>query len=299
MLAIMGPTAVGKTAVAEALADGLGVRLINTDAFLVYRGFDIGTAKPDRRELYDLIDLKEPHESFGVGEWIACAQPILHERRRQGQHAIFVGGTGLYVRALFEKWTSLGGPPSAELRQALRERLQREGLGSLVEELRAKDPQTTVDALNPVRVLRALERLEEPRTPLTIDIDGFSVLKVGIDRPVVELNRRIEERIDAMIQSGWMEEVTDLLQKGVMATAPAFRAIGYLALRDVVQGRTTLAAAKVAMVTETRRYAKRQRTWLRSEPDLIHRDISSESTQETVDWILNLIEDDHSDGQVN
>ena len=124
----MGPTASGKSSLAEKIADALDAILLNADSFQVYRYLDIGTAKPTVKEQYRLLDLKDPNESFGVGEWVHLAQQELELAWERRQSVVIVGGTGLNIRALMERYGEMSGPPSPELRDALNQKLEREGL---------------------------------------------------------------------------------------------------------------------------------------------------------------------------
>jgi tRNA dimethylallyltransferase len=270
LLGIYGPTASGKTPLAERLADRTGAQLLNGDAFQVYRGLDIGTAKSVRKAEYLLVDLKEPHESFGVGEWVKLACSELAELHRQGRSAIVVGGTGFYLRALFEGYADLRSAPDVRLRSELMQRELEEGLDTLVAELRERSPEAaaSVDLNNPVRVRRALERLSSPETPIRVELPPYNRLKIAIDPPKDVLDARITARISDMVKMGWLEEVRTLKAAGVARDAPGMRALGYDTLHDHLNGLLTLEQALLNIEVSTRRYAKRQKTWLRSEPNL-------------------------------
>jgi tRNA dimethylallyltransferase len=270
LIAVMGPTASGKTALAEALAERLDAQLFNADAVQVYKGLDIGTAKSKHKERYKLLDLKEPQEPFGVGEYVLFAQRELEALWQQRRHAIFVGGTGLYIRALFEEYAELDVQPAPGLREALEERLQTDGLQSLVDELKAKDPAAAakVDLNNPVRVRRALERALSHDSPVRFKLPLFEKHKLAllVERPV--LLQRIYQRTQEMVHNGWVDEVKSLRDRGVQFDAPAMRAHGYRALYRYVEGHLTLEQALEQVVTDTAKYAKRQMTWLRTEPNV-------------------------------
>jgi tRNA dimethylallyltransferase len=266
----MGATASGKSDFAEALAERLSARLINADAFQVYRGFDIGTNKPADREKYDLIDLCEPNENFGVGQWIKSALPILTEAWENQQSVIIVGGTGFYIRALFEEYNQLQGEPSPELRAQLMQREADEGLAVLSNELTARSPETAAktDLQNPVRVRRALERLDSPQETIGVKLPPFPRTKFGLRWPQEVLEKRIEARTDHLMES-WRREVRHILQIHRPVDAPAWRAIGYQSIADWERGGITQSEARETIIRQTRQYAKRQMTWLRAEPGLI------------------------------
>jgi len=260
----MGPTASGKTALAEAIADETGLQLINADAFQVYRGMDVGTAKSHRQADYLLMNLLEPWDSFGAGEWILRVATELTALHGKGRGAIVVGGTLYYIRALFEGYRDLKGPPDAAVRASLDTR----SLPDLLDELERRDPfaASTVDRRNRVRVQRALERLDVE--PIEWSTPPFRKLKIGLDVKPEVLKRRIAERVPKQIAEGWLDEVRELALHGVRREDPGMRAHGYRALWDVVHDGADLARAVEGIVREVSQYAKRQRTWLRAEPEL-------------------------------
>lgn len=266
----MGPTASGKTALAEAIAEELGAQLLNADAFQIYRGLDIGTAKPVQRERYRLLDLISPLEEFGVGAFVELAAKELAGLWSQGRSAILVGGTGLYIRALMEGYGEMRPPPDPQIRADLMRIEAESGLEELANRLRAIDPEAAhcVDLKNPVRVRRALERALDPSPPVRVVLPPFEHRKIAVNVIAEQLNARIDSRIDSMMQNGWVDEVRRLMGEGVPREAPGLRAIGYRALYDFVSGVMSHAAAIEGIRIETRQYAKRQRTWLRSEPNL-------------------------------
>lgn len=266
LIAVMGPTASGKTPLAELISARLSAKLVNADAFQVYRGMDVGTAKPLDKSRYELLDIKNPNEAFGVGEWVSRALPILESAFEQGQHLIVVGGTGLYIRALFEEYEAMNGSPHPDLR----ERVDACPIEKVREELQTLYPERAakVDLKNPVRVRRALEKALSP-TPEPVTIPPFKKLKLGIIPTAEVLGPRIEQRVDQMLQNGWVSEIEGLRERGFHRQDPAFRAIGYRSLWDAIDGKIGFEEASATTIAETRQYAKRQRTWLRSEPDLI------------------------------
>lgn len=270
LIVVMGPTASGKTALAEALADRYDAQLINADAFQVYRGLDIGTAKPVDISRYRLLDIKEPTEPFGVGEFVQLASEELKRLHASGRHAVVVGGTGLYIRALTQGYAEMGPAPDPGLRAALMLREKEEGLPALARQLGTLDPSVAakVDLNNPARVRRALERVLDPRAPITVEIPAFRQKKIATNLNVAISNARIDLRIEFMVQNGWVDEARRLVGEGIPGDAPGLRAIGYRGLCDHVRGVSSLDDALKGISLETRQYAKRQRTWLRSEPNL-------------------------------
>lgn len=264
----MGPTASGKTELAERIADATGAQLISADAFQAYRRFDIGTAKPVDRSRYELIDILEPDDGFGVGDWVTRALAILHRLHSKGRSAIVVGGTGLYIRALFEQYAEMAPPPDPALRAELNRRREAEGLQALAAELQLQAPEIAAktDLKNPLRVIRALERLASPREAVPIALPYRARAKIAIQTDPAQLATSIRHRLLAMMQSGFVDEVAGILASGVRVEAPAMRAIGYRTIADQLAGNLSGTEAFDRIEVETRQYAKRQRTWLRSEP---------------------------------
>ncbi|AIE87924.1 tRNA (adenosine(37)-N6)-dimethylallyltransferase MiaA [Fimbriimonas ginsengisoli] len=271
LIAVMGPTASGKTELAERLADELDAQLINADAFQVYRGLDIGTAKPETRDRYLLLDLKKPDETFGVGEYVQRAHRELERLYGEGRNVVVVGGTGLYVRALFESYDGMGDAPPAELREFLNAK----PLERLVERLRELDPERAekIDLQNRVRVQRSLERILAPSPSIGLALPPFCKAKLAVVPDVPITDERVARRIETMMQNGWVEEVRRIRSEGYSCEDPGLRAIGYRTLWRYIEKEVELGEAVATTIAETRRYAKRQRTWLRSEPNLIELDM--------------------------
>ena len=248
LVAILGATATGKSSLALAVADALGGEIVNADALQVYRGFDIGTAKPtaaERRAVrHHLIDILEPEEQFSVGEFCRRARAVVGEIQARGALPIVVGGSGLYIRSLLEGLSPL--PPSEpETRAALGARLESEGLEPLRAELARLDP-ATERRLAPgdtQRVLRALEVALSTGRSLSSWIadhpggqNPLPAVRIGLtlERPI--LYDRIEARVAKMIGMGWVEEVESLLRGGLETSVPAFSAIGYRQLARHIEG---------------------------------------------------------------
>jgi tRNA dimethylallyltransferase len=282
VLAIIGATATGKSALAMALAERLGGEIVNADALQVYRGFDIGTAKPGPEEQarvpHHLIDILDPHERYSAGEFVRRAEAAIREIQGRGRLPIVVGGSGLYLRALFEGISPI---PVAdpEVRQRLRERLGEggEGLPALYEELRVLDPSTAerLPAGDTQRILRALEVALVSGKPLSAWIScqpfgaqRIAATRIGLTLPRAILYDRIAGRVARMVEKGWIEEVAGLLAKGVIPDSPAFQAIGYRQIVLYCEGKWSLDRAIEETVKATRRFAKRQETWFRKEPDV-------------------------------
>ncbi len=268
IIAVMGPTCSGKSDFAESLADHLGAQLVNADAFQVYKHFDIGTNKPESRERYELLDICEPHEQFSVGEFAQQVCPILERCFENGQSVVLTGGTGLYIRAVMDEYDDLMPAPDEELRSSIAEIESELGLVALRERIEALDPHRKVDWDNPVRVRRALERLLDTRPAIKIRIPLFEKHKFGMEVETEILNRRIEERTPLLFDRGWQSEVENLMRKGIPADAPPMRAIGYFEIIQLILGTISKEECFHQISRLTKQYAKRQRSWLRSESGL-------------------------------
>ena len=277
LIAVMGPTGSGKSHFAELLQAELGAQLINADAFHVYRGFDIGTNKPKDKSLYEMLDIKNPTEDFGVGEWVQLTQNILEELWKQQKSAIVVGGTGLYIRALFECWNNLQSAPDPQIREAVKEEYETLGHEQFYKKLMDLDPTLTskIDPHNPVRLTRAMEKILSPGKTIPIKLPPFQQYKLGIRLPVEVLNTSLDNRTVELLNSGWIQEVQHLVKKGVPEDSPAMRAIGYRTVLELKRSNLSFSEACASIQTETRQYAKRQRSWLRSEPRLKWIDIQN------------------------
>ncbi len=283
LLTILGPTASGKSSVAEALAEQHDAIILNGDAFQVYRGMNIGTAKPADTSRYELLDLKNPDEDFGVGEYVLLAAERLHHHYVNGRNVILCGGTGLYIRALIEEYKDLRPAPSPELRRQLNQTVPEE----LRYRLETEFPEVAArtDLNNPIRVSRALERALSDETPIQFSIPPFSKKKIGIvsETNISELS--IAHRTSSMLQNDWVSEVKQLLSDGYGPGNPGFRAIGYNVIVDYIRGEIEEDILVETIISETRQYAKRQRTWLRSEPRLEVYSSPSEAIGATNRWI--------------
>ncbi len=280
LIAVLGPTATGKTDLGMRLAGELGGEIINADALQVYRRLEIGTAKPSleqrRAVRHHLIDVLDPEEPYSAGEFARRARPLITDVRRRDCTPILVGGSGLYLRAVLEGLSPI--PPSdPQVRAALDRRCAQEGLAVLYDELRSVDPDTArrLAAGDRQRILRALEVAQSSGRKLSSWIrqqplggKPLAAVKLGLTLPRSILYDRISARVEDMLERGWVDEVKTLLQTGVDPGVPAFQAIGYRQIVRHVQGDWSLRAAMEDTIRATRRYAKRQTTWFRKETDV-------------------------------
>lgn len=268
--AIVGPTGSGKTDLSLALAVRLPIEILVADSRQVYRGMDIGTAKPDARAQaavpHHLIDLVAPGEPFTVANWAAKARRLVPEIAARGRLPMVVGGSGLYVAALLDGY-AFGAAPDAELRARLNEQLATAGVGALAGRLVAIDPAgaARTDLRNPRRVARALESAtapERPKRDAGVPWDG-PVRLIGIDRPTEVLNRRIDQRAQWLFDNGLVEEVRALLAAGHDPNRAPLTSHGYGEAARYLAGEWSLDEAVAVTARRTRQYAKRQRTWFR------------------------------------
>jgi tRNA dimethylallyltransferase len=280
-IAIVGATATGKSRLAVELATRLGGEIVNADAFQVYRGLDIGTAKPEPEAraavAHHLIDILEPGESFSAGSFARRAAAAIADIVARGRVAIVAGGTGFYLRALGAGLAPMPAVP-AEVRERLAARCAREGVPALHAELAGVDPESAarIAPRDRHRVLRALEvwlasgetlsswHRRAPATPAAAP----TLRKIGLTLPRAVLYDRIESRVASMLERGWLDEIRGLLAAGVPPAAPAFRAIGYRSMIEHLSRGRDLESATREAVVATRRYAKRQETWFRRERDI-------------------------------
>lgn len=277
---LVGPTAVGKSHLALELARLYDGEVVNADALQAYRGFNVGTAKPSTAERqrvpHHLLDILEPHERYSAGEFARRARQAIAEIQARGRLPIVVGGSGLYVRALCAGISPM--PPGDEtVRQALRMRARAEGLAPLRAELAALDPETAQRLMpgDSQRITRALEVALVSGRPLSSWIreqpfgeHPLSALRIGLTLSRAILYDRIGQRTRRMLEQGWLEEVASLLASGLSTTLPAFQAIGYRELAAHLGGRMSQEEAVEAIGVATRRFAKRQLTWFRKEPEI-------------------------------
>lgn len=279
LLVLVGPTAVGKSAVVAALAARRPLEVVVADSLQVYRGLDVGTAKPTAAERaalpHHLVDLRDPREPFSAAEWAALAREALAGIAARGRLPVVAGGTGLYVRALL-RGPLVGPAGDAALRAGLAAEAAAAGIEALHARLAALDPRAAagIHPRNRARILRALELYHLTGLRPSSLRAGFApappegTLLVGLRRSRDDLRARIAARTAAMLAGGLVEEVRGLLARGVPPEAKPLRSIGYRQVVAHLQGRLGLREVAWQIERETLAYAKRQMTWFRAEPGL-------------------------------
>lgn len=281
ILVICGQTASGKSELALRLARDLDAEIINADSMQVYRGLDIGTAKPtlqQRSEVpHHLIDIVEPDGLFSAADFASAADTVIRDISSRGKRAILVGGTGLYIRALLRGLVDSPGG-AGEVRAGLQEEAGRVGNRAMLEKLRRVDPDLAagLHANNLVRIIRALEVHQLTGIPLSCHqqehafaAKRYDSLQIGISVERSELYRRIEGRVDRMMAAGLPDEVRTLLGSGFGRDLKAMRSIGYKETAAYLNGEIGLSEAIRLIKRDTRRYAKRQWTWFNADPDIL------------------------------
>jgi len=275
---IAGPTAVGKSAVALGLAEKIGGEIISIDSMQVYRGLDIGTAKPsaaERKQIpHHLIDVVEISESFDAAQFVRLARAAQEEIFSRGCVPIFCGGTGLYFKAFLE---GLGEAPSSD--EKIRSELEKISLPELLAELEQRDPVTfqKIDRQNPRRVIRALEVIRLTGKPFSAQRAKWqdsefrnqnSEFLFGIARESEDLRKRIDVRVDEMFRNGLIAETEALLARGLAQNRTAMQALGYRQVAEHLRGEHSLAETIELVKIRTRQFAKRQMTWFRRQLNL-------------------------------
>lgn len=279
VIVVCGPTASGKTALGVALAKALDGEVVSADSMQVYRGMDIGTAKPTAEEMegvpHHMLDVAGPTEDFSVARYVDLAAPMVEDILRRGKRPLVVGGTGLYIDNLL---AGRSFPPFAgEVRNKLAARAAEEGLDKLYAELGRVDPvrQGEISPNDEKRILRALEIYYETDKPMSVwsaesrtQPPRFQAVRIGLDfQERRDLWVRIDRRVDQMMAQGLADEARQLLQSGVPPTATAMQAIGYKELTAALLGHEPLEAAVETVKLRTRQYAKRQLSWFRRYQD--------------------------------
>jgi tRNA dimethylallyltransferase len=281
IIIICGPTASGKSDLAVRLANTIDAEIINADSMQVYRGMNIGTAKPSLAEMggvrHHLIDIVDPDHPFSAADFVEAADRAIKDIVSRGKQVIVVGGTGLYLRALI--YGLVDSPSgSEEVRRELQKEAAELGPAAMFEKLRGVDPELVLQMHpnNLVRIIRALEVYHLTGTPLSeyqrqhgFSHQRYNSLRIGILTERNKLYQRIEVRVDKMLADGLLEEVNYLLSKGYSPDLKSLRSIGYKEAVAFLKGQYTLDQAAGLIKRDTRHYAKRQMTWFNADNEII------------------------------
>jgi len=280
LIAIVGPTGIGKSRLAIRLAGFFQGEIVSADSRQVYRYMDIGTAKPTPQELtripHHLIDIIDPDEDFSLAVYQEMAYRAIRDIHRRGKLPFLVGGTGLYVKAVLEGWQIPRVSPDPEFRYNIEKRASESNIDELYEELVAADPDAAakIDRRNVRRVIRALEvrakagkafsQLGRKKAP------AFISFIIGLTAARAELYRLVDRRVDEMIERGFVREVENLLKMGYDLDLPSMSGIGYRQVGQFLKGELTLEAAIQKIKTETHRFIRHQYAWFRPDDERIH-----------------------------
>lgn len=275
VVAVVGPTAVGKSDLAVALAQSVGGEVVNTDAMQLYRGMDVGTAKHPVDERvgvpHHLLDLLEVTQGASVAHFQRLAREVIAQCRARSVVPVLVGGSALYTRAVLDRFDFPGTDPA--VRERWQQRLDRVGAEALHRELREVDPEAAGQILpgNGRRIVRALEVVELTGRPFSATLPRQeyvdpATVQIGLDCPRDELDRRIEARVRRMWDAGLLDEVRELERQGLREGLTASRALGYQQVLAHLAGECTEQEAYEATVRGTRRFARRQDSWFRKDP---------------------------------
>lgn len=302
LLVVVGPTAVGKSAIAIELAKRLDGEIISADSMQIYKGMDVGTAKPGLRERgkigHHLIDIVEPSEDFSVAEYQRLARATMEKIARRRKLPILVGGSGLYIRSIIDKLEFPGGTLKSPVRRELEERAKSDPK-SLHEELQRLDPRAAekIHPHNLRRIIRALEVIKlTGKTFTEYQKDWqkresiYDLKMVGLSLPREKLYAKIDERVDEMLQKGLLEEVKTLVSSGYSRAITARQALGYKELLDHLEGKRSLGDAVQLIKQRTRNFAKRQLTWFKRDPRIKWFDVSNKTTNQVASEIIDFLQ---------
>ncbi len=296
IIVICGATGIGKTTAAIRLAQQFGGQIVGADSMQIYRRMDIGTAKPTPAEQaavrHHMIDVVDPDAPFDAARYAEMASDCIHRLDRAAILPVVAGGTGFYIKALLFGLFDAR-PPDPQIRRRLEKQAAKEGLAGLYAALQRSDPASAerIHTHDRFRIIRALETLESTGLPIS-DLQrrhGFSekryeTFKIGLEIDRATLYARINRRVEAMLAEGLLNEVRSLLDRGYAADLKSMQSIGYRHMVDYLAGKTPWDETVELMKRDTRRYAKRQFTWFKSDPEIIW------SAPEDVDHLAPAIE---------
>jgi tRNA dimethylallyltransferase len=300
LLVIIGPTAVGKTELSLRLAERLDGEIVSADSRYFYRGMSVGTAKPSAAEMarvrHHLVDVADPDQTWSLAVFQQAAREAITDIHARGKLPVLVGGTGQYVRAVTEGWTPPEVAPDARLREVLEKMASERGEGGIYwlhAKLAMLDPDAAakIDPRNLRRTVRALEVVLSTGRLFSRQAgkseSAYELLTVGLNRPRAELYQRIDQRIDLMFQSGFLEEVARLYEKGYGPELPSMSAIGYREAGAVLRGEMSVEEAITQMRRLTRMYVRRQANWFKpDDPQIRWFEAGQVSLEEIQVWVV-------------
>jgi len=279
LVVIVGPTGIGKSQLALRLAQTYDGEIVSADSRQVYRHMDIGTAKPSPQELslvpHHLVNIVNPDDDFGLAQYQQLAYKAIKDIQQRNKLALLVGGSGLYIWAVLEGWGIPQVPPDLEYRHNIEEKAARVGTDELYQELMKVDPEAAmrIDRRNVRRIIRALEVYRSTGTPFSQlqhkQAPPFNTFIVGLTTDRAELYRRIDLRVDRMIEQGLVEEVEKLVNMGYNFNLPAMSGIGYKQIGMFLRSELTLASAIEQIKFETHRFVRHQYSWFHLKDDRI------------------------------
>ncbi|WP_010282246.1 tRNA (adenosine(37)-N6)-dimethylallyltransferase MiaA [Bacillus timonensis] len=288
LVVLIGPTAVGKTKLSIELAKKLNAEIISGDSMQIYKGMDIGTAKITRDEMegipHHLIDIKEPNESFSVVEFQEVVRKLITEIHKRGKLPMIVGGTGLYIQSVIYDYQFTNEASDSDYRKLLEQQVAERGIETLFQELKEIDPNSAerIHPNNVRRVIRALEIFKTTGKTMTEYMEGqkhellYDLVLIGLTMDRELLYDRINKRVDLMVETGLLDEVSAFYSRG-LRNCQSIQAIGYKELYSYLDGKLSLDEAINDLKQNTRRYAKRQLTWFRNKMDVKWFDMSMEN----------------------
>jgi len=303
LVAIVGPTAVGKTEIAIEVAIRLGAEIISADSMQIYRYMDIGTAKPTQEErkgiVHHMIDIVEPDEDFSAADFQVRASAHIEDILCRNKIPLLTGGTGFYINSVCYNYAFSDAPKDDAFRKQLQEQAKRYGNQYLYEKLQELDPAAAkkIHPNNLRRIIRALEVCIKTGKPFSYyeertkkQESQYNLLMYGLTMPRDELYQRINQRVIKMINAGFVEEVQRLLNMGYSPKLNSMQGLGYRQIIDYLYGKTTLDEAIYLISRDTRHYAKRQYTWFLRDKNIVWLDVSKEGKEKIISNIVKDIE---------
>ena len=297
VVAIIGATATGKSALGVELARRYKGEVVNADSRLFYRGMDIGTAKPTTDEMrgvpHHLIDFLEPSDSYSLSDFLASARAVIIDIHSRGWLPIIVGGSGQYIWGLLEGWSVPSIPPNPSLRRELEALLDAEGIAALQDRMCETGASgiDRVEMLNPRRLIRAIERAvatgDATGGASRAKVPPYDALIIGLDAPREVLHERVDKRVDVMIATGWIDEVEALRRSGVERDLPSMSAIGYREIYDLIDAKVSIHDVRESIRIGNHRLIGAQNNWFKASDERINWfDITEDGFADEIDSLV-------------